>query len=340
MKYFIKFSILMIISSSFLFSNSFNLKKFDNDKLSFGKGNQLEKQMGIPQQMNNNNNNFVKTFQYTDVDNIISVNVRYGQPTKIVFPAFIEKVEMIKKAAGIDLRTEDLQSGTDTLLITRTKEIKDETVIYITVLGKRIIVNIKYADKNNRDGIVNVKMRVSPNSNGGGSNRSSFSPKKSIKSKDLTRQTNLKSVEMVLKMYKGTAADYYNVMNLDGTIAQEQSFFDFSRPKEESVSNSIFKKLFAGNPDFFTLYNNRIIEPVELYIDSYTVVKSNRVKKVLDIFGTKTKWCNYSKTDALQITIDDIKSVFGKNILSVKHPMDKIRPRTCQYVYTVFYKMN
>lgn len=282
---------------------------------------------------NTNKNTNVRVLEYSNNNQTLSVFVNYGKPTKIVFPAFIEKIEMIDKSNSLSINKEELSKGTDTLLLTQEeKKYKDSSYIYVTTLGKRIILDVKQSK--NFDRLVKIQMS---DMNKQSSNNTKKVTKK-IKSKDLTRQTNIKSAELLLKMIEGNAEDYYKSINLKGIISQDTSFFDFNTKPEERVATNVYKKLFMGQPDFFALYLNRIIEPIELFVDDYVVVKSNKVKEVLNVFGMKTKWCNYSHDNAIQINIDDVKSVFGKNLLKVKHPMDKIAPRTCEYVYTIFYR--
>ncbi len=284
--------------------------------------------------------NNVKVVEYNENNQTVDIKVDYRQPTKIVFPAFIEKIEMVDKSASITLNNKELEAGSDTLLLTQEQEINSSAIIYVTVLSKRIILNVE--PNKNFDKLVKINIPMTSATPSFNNNSSSFSEENiertKVKSKDLTRTTNIKSAEMLLKMLTNKAENHYKEVNLNTVVKKDDSLLSFDNKTDEKVSTQLFTKLFKDNPDFFSLYLNRIIEPEKLYIDHFVVNKSNKVKEVLDIYGMKTKWCNYSSNNALQITIDDVKRVFGKNILKVKHPMEKLAPRTCDYVYTVFYR--
>lgn len=300
--------------------------------LSLTRVNRVELKSNKQSNFSSEKNN-VKVYEYSEDNQTIDIKVDYRQPTKIVFPAFIEKIEMVDKSASLTLNNKELEEGTDTLLLTQEQEINNSAIIYITVLSKRIILNVEPNKKFDKLVKINIPMTSSTPSN----NEENIERTK-IKSKDLTRATNIKSAEMILKMLTNKADNHYKEINLNTVVKKDSSLFGFDEKNEEKVSTQLFTKLFKDNPDFFSLYLNRIIQPEKLYVDHFVVNKSNKVKEVLDIYGMKTKWCNYSTNNALQITIDDVKRVFGKNILKVKHPMEKIAPRTCDYVYTVFYK--
>lgn len=300
--------------------------------LSLTRVNRVELKSNKQSNFSSEKNN-VKVYEYSEDNQTIDIKVDYRQPTKIVFPAFIEKIEMVDKSASLTLNNKELEEGTDTLLLTQEQEINNSAIIYITVLSKRIILNVEPNKKFDKLVKINIPMSSSTPSN----NEENIERTK-IKSKDLTRATNIKSAEMILKMLTNKADNHYKEINLNTVVKKDSSLFGFDEKNEEKVSTQLFTKLFKDNPDFFSLYLNRIIQPEKLYVDHFVVNKSNKVKEVLDIYGMKTKWCNYSTNNALQITIDDVKRVFGKNILKVKHPMEKIAPRTCDYVYTVFYK--
>lgn len=320
--------------------SSFSLATVDYD--TFNKN--LKSKQNVSLEKNNVKQNFsseknnVKVVEYGENNQTIDIKVDYRQPTKIVFPAFIEKIEMVDKSSSIAINSKELETGSDTLLLTQEQEIDSSAIIYVTVLSKRIILNVEPNKNFDKLVKINIPMSSSIPTNSKSSASEENIERTKIKSKDLTRTTNIKSAEMILKMLNNKAENYYKEINLNTVVKKDKSMLDFDDKSEEKVSTQLFTKLFKDNPDFFSLYLNRIIRPEKLYIDHFVVNKSNKVKDVLDIYGMKTKWCNYSSNNALQITIDDVKRVFGKNILKVQHPMEKLAPRTCDYVYTVFYR--
>jgi len=265
---------------------------------------------------------------------ILSVNIEYASPTKIVFPAYIEKIEFLEGVGGIYINKKNFAKGDDSILLTRKKDINKETLLYATVLGKRMTFIIKYAKMNKGDAMVKIVIPIKNNKINRSTKKKVF---KKISSKDLTRKTNIKSVGMLTKIYNKTAWKFYDKVELNKALKNDNSFLNFWSDNETTLGNIIFKKLFNGNRDFYTAYNNKTIIPLELYEDNYVVVMSNKNKRKMYIYGLKMKWCNYSDT-TVQITIDDVKSVIGKNILSVKHPMIKTPPKSCDDVIVIFYK--
>jgi len=270
-------------------------------------------------------------------DKVLIVNIEFAHPTKIVFPGFIEKLEYLEGVGGITIDKKNFSSGQDSILLTRKEDIKKNTVVYVTVLGKRLTFIIKYAKQGYGDSLVKINIPVLNTQALVNQNKVKKIYKR-IRYKDLTRQTNLKSVAMIVKMNQGRAKDYYEKVEINKKIKKNNSFFGFINNDTEKLGQLVFKKLFNGNKTFFNSLNNRKITPLELYEDNYLVVGTNKRMKKLNIYGMKMRWCNNNREISTEINIDDIKTIIGKNILAVKHPMKKIAPMTCKNIYVVFYK--
>lgn len=281
-----------------------------------------------------NNNPAIKHFLFND--QMITINIEFEHPTKVVFPAYIEKLEYLEGVGGIIISKKEFSKGQQSILITKTLDVMKDSIAYVTVLGKKIPLYLKSVGKSEGDSLVYIDMKMK--------NKEKTEKKeekihyKPIKYKELTRNTNLKSVSMIVNMIKGNADEYYKKIDLHPEKEKNKSsFFSFGKD-DEKYSTILFKKLFSGDTEFFTSYKMNEIEPLELYEDNYMVYFSDKSKSKLNIYGMKLKWCNLNKYKSKQINIDDIKSVIGKNILAAKHPMSKIPPNKCSYTYVVFYK--
>lgn len=280
----------------------------------------------------------------------IIVYAGYQIPVDIRFPAYIERIEYMEGKGGVYIYKRNFMNGTQVLRILRKRPSKIDNIIYVTVLGRKIPIIVRYPDKKTSpDHMVNINIPKSlfniPGLNQNSSNSPGFSsPRviKVVKYKNLSFKTNIKSVIMILKMMEGTAKNYYQEVNLDYTPNKNSGVMNFfgskNQTKEEYLS-LLFKKVFRGNKDFMTAYFNNEITPQKLYIDNYIVYLTNRRKAQLKIYGVKTKWCNLSKRFYKEITIDDVKLVFGKDILAAYHPFKKIPPGHCTEVYAVFYSI-
>ena len=308
-----------------------------------------------------NNQNSIKQNQsllnddYTNLEKNILYNggpiivyAGYQTPVDVRFPAYIEKIEYMEGKGGVYVYQRNFMNGTQVLRILRKKPSKIDNIIYVTVLGRKIPIIVKYPDKKHLpDHIVNVNIPKSlfniPGINSNNSNGFS-SPKviKVVKYKNLSFKTNIESVIMILKMIDGTAGQYYQEVNLKYTPNKNNELMNFFETKNQTKAKYLallFKKVFRGNKDFMTAYFNNEIIPQKLYIDNYVVYLTNRRKAQLRIYGVKTKWCNLSKRFYKEITIDDVKLVFGKDILAAYHPFRKIPPGHCAEVYAVFYSL-
>jgi hypothetical protein len=271
---------------------------------------------------------------------IITLQVEYAHPTKVVMPGYIEKLEYLEGVGGITINKKNFAKGEDSMLITREQNIDKDTVVYATVLGKRLTFIIKYADINQGHSLVKINIPVENSVEAANSvNSTPQKVYKKIKSKDLTRETNIKSVGMLVHMLKGDAPEYYAKIDLNRKLKKENdSFFSFGNKKEDNMGELVFKSLFENNPYFLESYQKRLVKPIELYEDNFIVVYSDVRREKMDIYGLKMELCNYDKNEAMSINIDDIKTIIGKNILAAKHPMEKVAPMTCEDAYVVFYK--
>ena len=277
----------------------------------------------------------------------IIVYAGYQEPLIVQFPAYIEKIEYMKNRGGIEVNQKEFRQGTQSLRIIRKKNSKLDNIIYVTILGKRIPVVVKYPTETHPpDHLVYVNIpKELLGINNGNSEAPLFTQPKVVKVtryKNLSFKTNIKAVTMILRMIEGNAKDYYQKVNLNYKPPKENgllSFFGSKTQTKEDYLALLFKKVFRGNKDFMTAYFNNEIIPQELYIDNFIVYLTNKRKAHLKVYGVKTKWCNLSQKFFKEITIDDIKLVFGKDILAAYHPFRKIPPGHCAEVYAVFYSL-
>jgi len=263
----------------------------------------------------------------------IFLNIAFQIPTKVVFPGFIEKLEYLDGQAGITIVQQDLIKGTQSLVITRKYDIHQDGIAYVTVLGKRIPLVLKYVSPRKADFLVYVNFGFMKNPETSAKKKQNIF--KVITHKNLTQKTNLKSVSMIVHMINGDAGEYYKEIPLKLNI--KNNFFNAKDMTQEQYQALLFKKVFNGNKDFMTAYFNNEIIPEKMYLDNYMVYITDKNKKDLNIIGVKMKWCNLSNTYYKQINIDDIKVVIGKTLLAAYHPFKKIPPKACVNVYAVFY---
>ena len=340
--------IFILICFNFLFA--LNLVPLNSNLPKLKRGHFLnQKQESFNNNSYNNQNlqgkinpyNISKTILYNGQP--IIVYAGYQVPLDIRFPAYIEKIEYMAGKGGIYVYNRNLMNGTQILRILRKQNYKTENLIYVTLLGQKIPIIVKYPNNLHPTEHL-VYINIPQNLLGLTKTNTNSTPKivKVTTYKNLTFKTNIKSVMMIVRMIEGTANKYYQKINLSyhpKTHNGISKFFGAKNSTKEQYLALLFKKVFRGNKNFMTAFFNNEIIPQSLYINNFLVYLTNKRKTNLKIYGVKTKWCNLSSKYYKEINIDDIKLVFGKDILAAYHTFKKIPPRHCSEVYAVFYSL-